>query len=615
MEQHIEWTSPAALWDDFNGQTNEAQRRIFRTPAILRFATDTFMQQFLDLMHEDPHAMRGFLAVPEQWSNRSKETDAPRRLTGLVGSLHRARTAAVRRLEARSGIVRTGAWNANGEKPLKLYQPAQQRYYLVTACLVCRTLGLPDRPLNTSAQEKATFVIRLLRPNDPNAVNPDPLLCGEFALVGKEWKPVADPRTLADGEEQHLLSPLTYDETDGRRRRIFNGLIPVAKREAMLQAHVPDPPSAPPLTPVDPRQMLLKTQVLGPWSNLEDVAATAVKQVSATQGLSGPSGQQMQDTLDRANRQIQTSAWYIVLDFSFWLETNLKEVWDAVVADSPAGLSGGKLGAYAALGNVSWNGVVLRDALRQIRDFAGQLETVKLAYRADTASQWPTLMFQFVSATQSGPSPSANAGKQARTALEDALVGALDQPAPSALVVPVVATVNAMSHAVAWFTVRCVFERPQCAPLSRAVVSDPSASFQLASIYDPDAPARPIRIPMPSDTTPAGLRKHEKNTAFVLSDVLCGQISSIRSLTFGDLIMSVLPFPLHQDLPNNDMQPCPGNGQMGVGMVCSLSIPIITICALILLMIIVKLLDIVFFWMPFFLICLPVPKFDAKGGD
>ena len=43
-------------------------------------------------------------------------------------------------------------------------------------------------------------------------------------------------------------------------------------------------------------------------------------------------------------------------------------------------------------------------------------------------------------------------------------------------------------------------------------------------------------------------------------------------------------------------------------MICSLSIPIITICALILLMIIVSILNIVFFWMPLFKICLPKPR-------
>ena len=47
-------------------------------------------------------------------------------------------------------------------------------------------------------------------------------------------------------------------------------------------------------------------------------------------------------------------------------------------------------------------------------------------------------------------------------------------------------------------------------------------------------------------------------------------------------------------------------------MICSLSIPIITICALILLMIIVSLLDIIFRWLPFFSDLLPVPASRAR---
>ena len=132
----------------------------------------------------------------------------------------------------------------------------------------------------------------------------------------------------------------------------------------------------------------------------------------------------------------------------------------------------------------------------------------------------------------------------------------------------------------------------------------------MAAYFDPDAPSRPIRIGLPVDTSPAGLRKFDKNTAFVMSDVLCGQVSKMSGTSFGDLIRSVLPFPLHQDLNTGDMQPCGGGA--GWGMVCSFSIPIITIVALILLIIFVKLLDIVFFWMPFFQICLPLPNFSAK---
>jgi hypothetical protein len=42
-------------------------------------------------------------------------------------------------------------------------------------------------------------------------------------------------------------------------------------------------------------------------------------------------------------------------------------------------------------------------------------------------------------------------------------------------------------------------------------------------------------------------------------------------------------------------------------MICSLSIPIITLCAFIVLMIFLSLLNIVFWWMAFFKICLPIP--------
>jgi len=609
MERHIEWTSPAALWDDFAGRTNAAERRIFRTPAILRFASDSFIQTFVDVMQNDPRRMKEYLALPERRTENALEPEPPRRLAPLPAKLHRARLSVVRKLEARQGVVRSAGWNAGGERPLKLYQPAHERYYLVTACLVCRTLGLPDRPLNTSADERATFVLRMLLSPD-GRVNPDPALCEELALVNGEWKPVGNPLSLAAGEEQHLLSPLTYVEGDGRRRRVFNGLIPVAKRESLVNAKRPRPPNEPERPPLDPRRMLLKAEVFGPWSSLEDVATLAQKQVSTTGDA--PTAAQKQAALTRANEQIQTVAWYVLLDLSNWLQANLRDVFDAIGARSSAGLSGTKLAAYDMLGNRQWNGVTLREAVRRIRGFADQLESVKSVYRSGTASEWPSLKFQFVTAAEGGPE--GLTGTPGRQQLEDALVAALDPPAAgTAVVVSAAARAASMTHSTPWFTVRCVFERPGCGILSPPVVSDGSAAFQLASFFDPEAPARPIRVALPADTTPAGLRKFEKNTAFVMSDVLCGQISAVRNLSFGDLILSVLPFPLHKDLSLGDQKPCAeGAGGPALGMVCSISIPIITLCALIVLMIMIKLLDIVFFWMPFFQICLPVPKFDAK---
>jgi hypothetical protein len=610
MERHIEWTSPAALWDQFNGPTSASQRRVFRTPAILRFATDDFMQDFISVMQNDPRRAADLLAVPETWRKPAADLDVPRVKGGLMGVLERARTVAVRKLEARQGVVRTTAWNdAPPALPLKFYQPAHQRYYLVTAALICRTAGLPDRAVDSTRQEKATFVIRMLQPPGGTTVNPDPAQSAELALVGNEWKPVSDGATLVEGETQYPLSPFTYTEVDGRKRRVFNGLIPVAKRENLVAAKTPNADAnTPALTPIDARQMMLKTQVIAPWASLTDVARLAAQQVDQSIEAAPDPAANIAATRKAANEQIQTVSWYILLDLDDWLRENLPEVRQAVIASSSEGLTETKFAAaYQQLQNTQRNGISLIAAMNGIRAGREQLETVKTVYRAGS-SDWPATLFQFVTADQ----VDFATDKAQRASLETALAAALDQPLPGAVSIAPrqLAQASATVHRSPWFTVRCVFERPNCTGVKPAVVSDPTASFQMAAFFDADAPARPIRIAMPADTTPAGLRKFDKNTAFVMSDVLCGQVESMRGLSFGDLIRAVLPWPLHKDL-NASPTPCTSGTDPG-GTVCSFSIPIITICALILLMIIIKLLDIVFFWMPFFQICLPLPKFDAK---
>lgn len=48
--------------------------------------------------------------------------------------------------------------------------------------------------------------------------------------------------------------------------------------------------------------------------------------------------------------------------------------------------------------------------------------------------------------------------------------------------------------------------------------------------------------------------------------------------------------------------------ELGLGWICSFSIPIITICAFIVLNIVLHLLEIIFHWLPFVKICLPIPR-------
>ena len=161
------------------------------------------------------------------------------------------------------------------------------------------------------------------------------------------------------------------------------------------------------------------------------------------------------------------------------------------------------------------------------------------------------------------------------------------------------------------FVIRFVHLNEDCGPLHPPTLSEPSERFRLASFFDPDAPARPVRISLPMDTSPAGLRKHAKGTAFVLSNMLCGQVQRAKGLGFIDLVRQVLPWPLHKDIDLGDGGGCKSGG-IDIGMICSISIPIITLCALLLLMIIVSLLDFIFRWLPWFILCFPVPGLKGK---
>jgi len=263
-----------------------------------------------------------------------------------------------------------------------------------------------------------------------------------------------------------------------------------------------------------------------------------------------------------------------------------------------------------------------------------QLETVDQPYdRAQQNSRalWPDFLFPLADPEHPAPFPSvtpipalsenekldattepANELDEFTVVLVRALPEMPDSPEPeipAAAQAPTAAT-DALTG---YFRLRCVYERPSCGPLHDDVVSEPTEPFEVAGFFDSDAPARPIRIGLPIDTTPAGLRKFNKNTAFVLSDTLCGQVARMKSLTFGDLVRSVLPWPLHKDISVGEMKPCakPAGGA-SFGTICSLSIPIITLCALMLLMIIVTLLDFIFRWMPFFMICFPLPGLKGK---
>ncbi len=646
----VQWTTPAPLWAEATRAEGAAASLALHQPAILRFASDAFMDEFLALLEADPARLGELRARPETWRGPAEGAAAVKRLPPYQRALERRRLALERRKNplALAGTQPSTTGDSavgDAETPkLKLYQPAHQRFYLVATCLVCGVPGLPDRTLDTGNGERATFVVRRLRSasGDP-AARCDLVNCDEYAFVGEGrgagWQKIDDDRKILMPEEEQLpLFGVTFNADDGRRRRLLAGMVPIGKREAYIGAPERVAPEHAPATP-DPRQIRLRAEVTEPWKIQIDLAA-ATKEI-----LDSPDPLKLKDTtkiLRETREGIQIVSWYILLDFAAYLKRYLKKVWAAIGDAQQEGLLSNaetlvldelkKTTIDTALAKVLIVGTHYDEnavigslpAALLAADATGvgdKLERVVDPYNrtalenVSPSSPWPGFLFPLADPTQSTlQPPPGQTARQKAEALKiqlDHLVDLIDaalreQPATSAPPAPLAAQPVLDPRGGDWFVIRCVFERPNCGPLTGPLVSDPTAAFQIAGFFDPDAPARPIRIGLPVDISPAGLRKFDKNTAFMISDMLCGQIDRMKGMTLGDLVLSVLPWPFHKDLPGTAAKSCPE------GMICSLSIPIITICALLLLIIIVALLDLIFHWLPFFLICFPLPKFRAK---
>jgi len=119
----------------------------------------------------------------------------------------------------------------------------------------------------------------------------------------------------------------------------------------------------------------------------------------------------------------------------------------------------------------------------------------------------------------------------------------------------------------------------------------PSAAFAVAAMFDPDA-ARPSLIEMPD-----------------LADAMKG---SARGATFSmppklaDLASGLTPSKAISAFMSNGTPP--QSSGLGIGYICSFSLPAISICAMISLSIILSLLNIFLGWMAWVKICIPIPE-------
>ena len=67
-KDQVQWAAPSPLWPIAAGASDIALRRnALRKPVILRFAADTFMDDFVNLLETDPSRMHELVAIPETW--------------------------------------------------------------------------------------------------------------------------------------------------------------------------------------------------------------------------------------------------------------------------------------------------------------------------------------------------------------------------------------------------------------------------------------------------------------------------------------------------------------------------------------------------------------------
>ncbi len=643
------------MWQDGIRLQDVAARRTFlRRPVVLRFTTDTFMEEFNAILATEPASLAARRATPEKWWKKPVAPAEPARALALPPRLREKKVSKLR--QAARERRASQADPAPSPDPLKLFQPVHQRYYLVAGSLVCRTPGMPDRRVDLARQERVSYVIRRLIPSDcRSAATRDASASDEYALVvdqsGARWsKVVSADRPASDvlvpDEEQLPLFPCGFKNEDGWPRRLFAGLIPVARRDALMavpsEPKITDSKGIPYAPPPDGRLMLLQTKVKIPWAEMRKLAAATDAQVVTGRielGKHDPASEpavhnkietDIASMQINARSQIQLISWYALLDLADFLAEYARDVW-AVLNGSKSREDVDEIdrSVITKLQAIQYReGGISKSLAAALAEIVAPglreaLESESVPYvQGSGEGTWPVLKFPLAALTgDSGKLGIVRSGGFVETLtdadLDDLFEGTImqglsDETPPASAPDPPLPARPAVGLEEPWYLIRLVYERPNCGEVRPTAVSDPTEPFQLAGFFDPDAPARPIRIGLPIDTSPAGLRKFDKKTAFLMSDILCGHVKRMRQLTFMDLVLSVLPWPFHQDLPQGDAKPCAKGGD-SFGMVCSLSIPIITICALIVLMIMVTLLDYIFRWVPYFIFCFPLPGFKAKA--
>ena len=540
----VEWKAPALLW---NGNLADTGR-----PRILEIRNDEFIPSFLQ-------AMLG--ADPTPYFQKH-QIDA----------------------------------DFDPAKPLTLYQPLHGCYYLVTASLVCRQLGLPDKAIQRAEEESVAFVIRRRVKGGEEAWIPD----GE----GGFWQPLKSDSvlTLAPGEERLPMHPVTVCPkpetprsvfTDAVERDLHYGYIPAGNRKKYTET-LARTRTAPLSTPEDVQQFFAETEA----QIKDDLNITFSFRVSLfQQRVQRPWIRLIADGVSVGAPTSEAEQWlFALVELGDFLKNTLPTLWDAIEENSNASLAGSQpmIDLYDALEAriVRRNGVN-----RNVRQAVAELEP----------------FFDLVRGQGNEPTASYSNGVGVTRVttgyiddladLVEAVVGEEDQPMalPRGEDSELVRLIN---HQVQpepvddngegvepQYHLRTVYVYdPECPPI---VSQMPSQPFTLAKLMDPDAPARLVRLEAPS-IKPKDLRKYARGVGIAMSP----ELHKLASCMDGDSMDAVI----------GNIESCDSNSGLSIQMVCTFSIQIIFLVAFIVMFIFLIILNFVFWWLAYLRICLPIPK-------
>jgi hypothetical protein len=488
------------------------------------------------------------------------------------------------------------AWEQEDTLPppssmLKLRRPVHRTFYVVAWEAACKIAGAPA--IGAEKVASAGFVMRTGDPQAPQgfliargkpqgwgAVEPcaDPDAARQVKALGLVPQS-APPNPGYTGEETFPLHPLAVQDGPTPHTLLF-GYLPIGGD------YVPATPPPPPQDTGDASMLadLPWPFGLAGYSNGPPSTYTFDQQIAGGQVTTGAMAALLRVLLGR----------YQLADPTAWNDPQNAQLVSILnglgfYADPSSALSGQDLRNWAAANPVAGGtlGAVLLDyatATTATGTVAQELLATLMSTDPASTTPIPLPPSQYLQTGGGNLLVVENVAAQIRLALRLRLVQALTTSSSSVPVPKLISAQNGGTYFVVPF-VRTV--RPD--GCERIYWGSPSDAFAVAAAFDPDA-ARPSLIEMPSlaDAKKGAARGATFNLPPDLADLMNGlnSNSAVQSMWNGSGSSS---------------------GGLGIGFICSFSLPAITICATIMLSIVLNLLNIFLGWMVWVKICLPVP--------